>query len=932
MTHDSGLAVRELAPIAPAPPRSRMPHPLTHALPALPADLVAIPALEQALDAALEARVVCVSAPAGFGKTVTLLKLHALHAQHGRALCWVDLRCPGDDPLHLLRALGAAVAGARPGHGAAPVVDDGASAGELAAAVRDQLAGNDDGLVVFIDDYQQVAHEAVHQCICWLLEHGAPGVRFVLASRQRLPFKLSKLRLARQLVEFDSTELRMGPAEGAALLAAASARVLDAAHARVLCERTEGWVAGLLIAGQALRQHPDPDHFVQTFSGADRDIAAYLAEVVIAPLPAPLLEFLMKSALVGSFSVEFCREVLGEAAADRSIARVMAHQLFLAPMDRQETWYRYHGLFADCLKKRFVQAEPERAARLLQSASRWCERRGAIHDAITHALAARDAARAAELIGQCVHQSVQLRGDHRPLLSWMATLPRSYVESDPRIQRCYLWALMLAHRRAEAEHEFAAIECAIAQARAGTPPPALAAMERNAQMMRCAFYALNGTAASAREHSNAWLARWQGDCEPHELGIALCALGHGAYIAQDYQQALAAAASAKGALERCGSYYGVVWADCLQVMVLYERGDIEEAERLALASAALAGRTLGPASQGRNLLSMLHAQLCYEQNRIDDAWQLLAALPTIVAGRALGECAARAYLTKARILFLRGAAQAADRCLAEAAVAAAHIGMHRMSMLLRSERVHLCIKNGAIDKAIALGAGCSALPEPDSGAARRDAVDADIALQVVALRLAIASGQSPRARTLLGDLLMAARRLGRHHWLVRLHCIKAAMLCRDGARDDARRVLSAALLSASVCGLGRCLLDEDALIGELIQEILERRNLLDVQADGAPPVAYLMDLLHADGRAVRAVPASAAVAAPAMSVRRSNLLSKREVEILRLLSLGLRNRDVASQLFLTEATVKWHLGNIYLRLKVVNRTSAIATARSLQLL
>jgi ATP/maltotriose-dependent transcriptional regulator MalT len=60
-------------------------------------------------------------------------------------------------------------------------------------------------------------------------------------------------------------------------------------------------------------------------------------------------------------------------------------------------------------------------------------------------------------------------------------------------------------------------------------------------------------------------------------------------------------------------------------------------------------------------------------------------------------------------------------------------------------------------------------------------------------------------------------------------------------------------------------------------------------------------------------------------------LSERELQILKLVVRGLGNRDMAAQLFLSEATVKWHLRNIYAKLDVSNRSSAIARAHELSL-
>lgn len=61
-------------------------------------------------------------------------------------------------------------------------------------------------------------------------------------------------------------------------------------------------------------------------------------------------------------------------------------------------------------------------------------------------------------------------------------------------------------------------------------------------------------------------------------------------------------------------------------------------------------------------------------------------------------------------------------------------------------------------------------------------------------------------------------------------------------------------------------------------------------------------------------------------------LSQRELEILRALATGAGNKQLAKQLFISEATVKTHLIHIYQKLGVDNRTAAVSTARARKLI
>ncbi|GAA1318649.1 MULTISPECIES: response regulator transcription factor [Streptomyces] len=61
-------------------------------------------------------------------------------------------------------------------------------------------------------------------------------------------------------------------------------------------------------------------------------------------------------------------------------------------------------------------------------------------------------------------------------------------------------------------------------------------------------------------------------------------------------------------------------------------------------------------------------------------------------------------------------------------------------------------------------------------------------------------------------------------------------------------------------------------------------------------------------------------------------LTDRELDILAQLSQGLGNRDIARALFISEATVKTHLGRIYDKLGVDTRAGAVAVAKEQRLL
>lgn len=110
-----------------------------------------------------------------------------------------------------------------------------------------------------------------------------------------------------------------------------------------------------------------------------------------------------------------------------------------------------------------------------------------------------------------------------------------------------------------------------------------------------------------------------------------------------------------------------------------------------------------------------------------------------------------------------------------------------------------------------------------------------------------------------------------------------------------------------------------------------------VAAVEAGAVGYLLKDATPDelGAAVEAAARGEHVFAPAVAGRLArrviappNDLTERERDVVLLLARGLTNRQIARQLFLSEATVKTRLVHVYEKLGVDNRTAAVAAARA----
>jgi LuxR family maltose regulon positive regulatory protein len=207
-----------------------------------------------------------------------------------RPVAWLSLDAGDNDPTRFWRYAAAALDGVRPGIGGqvAALLDGPQPSPEaVVTALLNALVTQADRLTLVLDDYHVIDAPPIHHSLGFLLDRLPAQLRVVVASRADPPLPLPRLRARGQLVELRERDLRFTPEETAALLREAGLD-LPSASLTALVARTEGWVAGVQLAGLSLHGHADPAGFVASFSGSHRYVLDYLTEEVLDRQPEHL--------------------------------------------------------------------------------------------------------------------------------------------------------------------------------------------------------------------------------------------------------------------------------------------------------------------------------------------------------------------------------------------------------------------------------------------------------------------------------------------------------------------------------------------------------------------------------------------------------------------------------------------------------------------
>ena len=886
------------------------------------------PRLAAALGAGLARGRVLVCAPAGSGKTALLADWAS---GSGRPVAWLGLDGGDSDPARFWRYVLAALDQTRPGLAGrlAPLLGPPAprSFDGLVTALVNELAADPgpDEVLLVLDDYHLADAEPVHESVAFLLEHLPPGLQVVVSGRADPPLPLARLRARGQLAELRAADLRFTPAEAAALLGELAGPDLPPAAAEALAARTEGWAAGLQLAGLSLRGQEDPNGFVADFSGSHRFVLDYLTDEVLVGQPAPVRAFLLETSVLERLSGELCDTVTDGTDSQTMLQDIERAGLFLVPLDEVRGWWRYHHLFADLLRARLLAEQPGRVPALHRAAAAWCEERDLADDAVRHALAAGDADWAARLVERHVGPLLG-RGEGATLRRWLSAVPAEALRKRPRLYLAQAVGAAMSFQvdalgalLDEAERAYAVSGDEPFAAPAGQAPGLLANVPAGIAFLRAVLARLRGDTAFAADYDKQalaqlgeddWLLRsfvrwnravtdWQeGRLEPAERGLA---------------EVLAERRAADE-----------FFAGFLAMRVAYDLGRVQRAQGNLDAALVTYRQALSATGSGSEPphLGMAHvglAEVLYERN------ELAAALEHATQGVALCRplvftvplAAGLAIL--ARIRQAHGDAAGALEALGEAGQAGLSpeviAQLNPVGALLR-------LAQGDVPSAArwARGAGLDPDDEPD--------YPQEPAYLVLA-RVLLAQHRPGPALTLLSRLLAAAASQGRTGSIIEIQALRALALAAGSDRVGALDALTEAVTLASRHGYLRVLADEGAPMRALLAELPAARLQRARPIDPGYLAALTRACAGADDSAPDTVPPRRGGAAPQGLVEP---LTDREMEVLRLLADGQSNQRIARELFVTLDTVKKHVTHVLGKLGAANRTEAAARARQLGLI
>lgn len=855
-------------------------------------------------------RLTLVSAPAGYGKTTLILELMKFMKLKS---AWISLDEGDNDPSRFLSYFIAALKKAGVNIGS----DTEGFASEfnpstiklLMTMIINDIASLPERIILVLDDFHLIYSLEISDTLKFLIDHQPPNFHIAIITREDPKLPLSRLRARDELNEVRVGDLRFCREETGEFFKNVMGLDISGEDIDIVTSRTEGWIAGLQLAGLSLKgcREGDIDSFIKEFNGTHRYIIDYLVDEVLDHQSREVRDFLCKTSILDRLNGELCDAVAEGAGSGEMLHRLEEDNLFVIPLDDKREWYRYHHLFADSIR---TELSREDEMQLNKRAALWMESKGFKQEAVKHAFRSGGIALSVKMVEDTTEQCFR-DAQLATLLKWLDELPEELVKKNEILSVRKAWALYITGRARDAMTYLSSLGEDFAL---NTTPH-----NRGLILSLKALNSLQaglGKPEELAEEALKLLEPW----DPIARISTLNTLGR---AQAGKGQTLKAEKTFRMAYNE-GMKIGYAFITTLALMNLGTNLNAmgRRKEVVGLYNSYIDGMTsvFGKPLPYIGVIYLSFAVLYYEGNELQKAQSFIT--------KGLELCSSISYnwghngsIWKARIEYAMGDTEGTINTARELVDIAIETNIPRDIVAGIDLLTGLLLRHGDIE---------NAAQYKDILRKWMDDTEGEIYEQVCIAyaRILIYQGAFAEALDILGTLEEDIKFRQANRMLITYYILYAAALMLKGEQVGADSIFCKAVDLAGDNGYYRSFLDEGPVIGRVI---LKRDNV-----QGEFEIRLLEYFNHGTGVEASQEPADDGKDKNVLHVDNSldyvEKLSPREVDILKLLGSGLTNNDISKELFISTNTTQWHISHIYSKLGVKNRTQAIIKAKNLGIL
>jgi LuxR family maltose regulon positive regulatory protein len=871
------------------------------------------------LDEALNHKLTLISAPAGFGKT-TLVSAWA--KRNTAKIAWINITESDNDPIRFLKFIASgmhqidipetdailSVIQTPPPH----------SYEAILLHLLECILHFKEDVILVLDEFNLLNNEEIHQFGRFMIEKAPSNFHCILTTRMDPPLPLGRLRVNNELLEIRTKDFRFSNQEAREFLNDKMGLNLRRNDIRVLVRKTEGWIAGLQLAGLAIKTAENPQerkNFIQNFSGVHKFVMEYLSEEVFQNISPEMENFFLETSVLEQFNVDLCNHVTQQQYSHEMIKEIQKMNLFILPMSCQMDWFRYNRLFAELLQARLVQRKPDEINNLHQRASDWYRAHRYYRDAFNHAMDAKNLDGAIEIL-KAGWVELAYSGRISCLEEMIEAIPKRMVKDDLELSAAYCWMLNLTGQIDELAIWINTTQNAlltVSNEENIAPSKNNSTLDIQIFILQSVMARYNKNYEQAKRFSQIALERIVEINDADLQGITYVNLGDTYRDAGDLHQAKLYYHKALPFLKSAKNFIVLGMCTFHAARIDQFSGKIADGIKLCQETLALLESHHLSEQPAGGLVHIALANLYFERFELDKTEYYLELGQSISLHWDAHDLIFNSTITNARLKQAQGriseakeALQLAENQIKERSAAYQKLIIDLVKMRIWESEKDFAKISVYIEK-------YEANPKNNNSTMLFDIEGLTYCLGLSVI------GRYEQAVNALQDFIIRARNHGSIICEIEAHVLLAFVHKQlDYKLNTICDDLISAIELASEAGYKRIFMDRGEAMRPLIFCLKERKSeMTERHCDFARNLIHSLPKIENGDSDILNTKALL------------DCLSKREAEVLELICEGYSNQEIANKLVITLNTVKKHTSNIYSKIGVLSRAQAIAVVQSI---
>ena len=922
-------------------------------------------------------RLVLIQAAAGYGKTTVMVQLsEQLEVRH-ITVGWLTLDNDDNDPIRLYQYLWTVLTQQS---NVQLLVEDRVTKSHIHHLLAQLNATISHTL--FIDELEVLTNPDSLNILWWLYLFLPSNYHLVIASRTLPNWPLAKGELQGLVHIIRAHELRLSASDAHVLQqylhdnlinntmltpymtanqslsevtvdTASTLTLIDKELVSMLIDKTEGWLTGIQLINLCCTNEKDLYQLVHQMSGAQRQIADFLAEQVFLQCDAHVQNLLLSISVLRKINASLCHALTGATDAQVLLKNLSQQGLFIQAIDDQYQWFRIHQLMRQFLQTRLQNRAPEKYLATHSKAAEWYQAHSMFLEAIYHAQVIGDNTLILSALNAVSHDLI-LEGRLYNLLELTESLTDSQLCQYPSLLYDLIWGLILSRQHYKAARYIKVLEQEELYLLDGDNQTSISHKDKQLGLSAMTAFIADDL---PRSYQLAQKGLQQLSLEAYFFRaplLAICALyqlNNG-----NIKHAHSLILQSRNLYIKDNNPYGLTYIDSIDATCDRLLGDMSSAtkkfQRIGISPEyAQLGTTDSNRDMMLSVASSLKASFYYECNRIEDAKQALRGFDQ-GENMVITDMITLGFLTELNLTCLSGT-EVGYQALLKANGKADEWSLPRLTSDIQrwvdeqdlKKIMPVMVTGKYDDKNDRLGYQIKKRAKTEEGElSDLTLTELLTGLDLLPYRQAIFSGNSQQvaqAVVALNQLLQADLPFVIRNARIRLllamayHVLDQPILSYKSLLD--------ALEQFKSTQTHRIILDEHPLILVLLSQLYQYQgDEVAVSSDIQKYIVSILEIGGCDfyeegGFSLKDEQHQIERAVQLPSDNQSDpdntvALSGREIEILLLVESGLSDVQIADRIFLSIHTVKWHLRNIYHKLQVRSRTQAVAQAHQQDIL